>query len=319
MPDHAELDCLLCIDAGQTGVRGEIIASPTTAEPGELIAEIDAPGIESERPALDQLVAFVGQAVDVLPAGAQLRQVAAGVSGLGADANAQRWLSALPSQVQRVVVAHDSITGYLAALGDQPGAVLACGTGVVTLAVGPAGTARVDGWGHLIGDAGSGFWIGRAGLDLVMRAYDGRAEPTTLTGPVQADFPDLPQMYLTLQRDPARVSRIASYAQTVSEHAQAGDAGCVQILQDAGRELAASAIAGLRRVGLSGGEQVPIGLVGMVFDSKLLRDAFETAISHSYPRAEFVRAAKRGLTGARALANLPEHSELSGAVLAARR
>src|SRR5581483_2138299 len=34
--------------------------------------------------------------------------------------------------------------------------------------------ACVDGWGHLLGDAGSGFWIGRRGLDAALRAHDGR-------------------------------------------------------------------------------------------------------------------------------------------------
>lgn len=34
---------------------------------------------------------------------------------------------------------------------------------------------RADGWGHLLGDCGSGAWIGRAGLEAAMRAYDGRS------------------------------------------------------------------------------------------------------------------------------------------------
>ncbi|MCA1845918.1 MAG: hypothetical protein LC792_22560, partial [Actinobacteria bacterium] len=34
--------------------------------------------------------------------------------------------------------------------------------------------ACVDGWGHLLGDAGSGFWVGRKGLDAALRAHDGR-------------------------------------------------------------------------------------------------------------------------------------------------
>lgn len=32
---------------------------------------------------------------------------------------------------------------------------------------------RADGWGHLLGDCGSGAWIGRAGLEAAPRAYDG--------------------------------------------------------------------------------------------------------------------------------------------------
>lgn len=312
-------ECLLCIDAGQTGVRGELFTLNPDGQIADLVAELDAPGLQSNRPALNQLSQLVVRAADQSPADSRLSVVSAGVSGISADEDVERWLAELPAEVSRVVVAHDSITSYLAALGDRHGAVIACGTGVVTLAVGPDGLTRVDGWGHLLGDAGSGFWIGRAGLDLVMRAYDGRAAATTLTEPVRAEFPDLEEMYLLLQRDPARVSKIASYAKLVSEHAAAGDEGCRRILADAGRELATSVLAALARVGLAEAESPAIGLVGMVFESPGLRDAFETAVREHHGHAQFIRAAKRGLAGARALASLATDSTLVDAVLTARR
>ncbi|MDT3318074.1 hypothetical protein Q9S71_14695 [Microbacterium sp. KSW4-11] len=52
----------------------------------------------------------------------------------------------------------------------------------MTLAVGDRDTARVDGWGWTMGDAGSGFWIGREALTAVMRAHDHR-------GPGPRDHP----------------------------------------------------------------------------------------------------------------------------------
>lgn len=64
-----------------------------------------------------------------------------------------------------------TVTAYLAANGTRHGVVVAAGTGVVTLGVGPEGVARVDGWGHLLGDAGSAYWIGRAGLDAALRTF----------------------------------------------------------------------------------------------------------------------------------------------------
>ena len=41
--------------------------------------------------------------------------------------------------------------------------------------------ARAGGWGHMIGDEGSGYWIGREALAAVMRASDGRGPATRLT------------------------------------------------------------------------------------------------------------------------------------------
>ena len=94
--------------------------------------------------------------------------------------------------------------------------MVASGTGVVTLAVGRTELARVDGWGYLLGDAGSGYWLGRAALDAVMRAHDGRGDATALSAIAVAEFPDLEHAYIELQADPGRVGRIAAYARPTS-------------------------------------------------------------------------------------------------------
>ena len=96
---------------------------------------------------------------------ARRRTSSAGISGLtDQDADAAALLSLLAGTgIRSTVLAHDSTTSYLGALGDTRGAVVASGTGVVTLAVGVETVARVDGWGYIMGDAGSGYWIGRAG------------------------------------------------------------------------------------------------------------------------------------------------------------
>ena len=59
-----------------------------------------------------------------------------------------------------------------------------------------------------MGDAGSGYWIGRAALEAVMRAYDGRGPQTALTPVVLADFPALEDAYIELQADDERVGLV---------------------------------------------------------------------------------------------------------------
>ena len=51
---------------------------------------------------------------------------------------------------------------------------MAAGTGTVCVARRGERLVKVDGWGSLLGDAGSGFAIGRAGLDSALRHADGR-------------------------------------------------------------------------------------------------------------------------------------------------
>ena len=96
--------------------------------------------------------------------------VAAGLTGFDGDA------AAVARAVgTRVIVTNDAVIGYLGALGAQPGVVIVAGTGVIALASGEDGRwARADGWGSLLGDDGGGYWIGRRGLALALRARDGR-------------------------------------------------------------------------------------------------------------------------------------------------
>ena len=73
-----------------------------------------------------------------------------------------------------MVVSNDAVTAHLGALGGEPGAVIVAGTGAIALAATPAGWARADGWGSMLGDDGGGYWIGRRALAMALREHDGR-------------------------------------------------------------------------------------------------------------------------------------------------
>ena len=198
----------LAIDAGQSGIKVRHADAAGASE-------WSGPGIRTDLPLLAQLARVIEDAVE---AGRVFEVIGLGVSGLTSEESDAGYLlaGAVQHGVRAVHLAHDSITAYLGALGDDRGVVVASGTGVVTLAVGRTEVARVDGWGYLIGDAGSGYWLGRAALDAVMRAHDGRGAPTVLTEVALAEFPDLERAYIDLQSDPARVRRIAAYARHVA-------------------------------------------------------------------------------------------------------
>nr|WP_295795726.1 BadF/BadG/BcrA/BcrD ATPase family protein [uncultured Microbacterium sp.] len=178
-----------------------------------------------------------------------IRHLAAGVSGLTDGETTPAAVAALvrSAGAAHAVVAHDATTSYLGARGTAHGAVVAAGTGVVTLGVGPGGAARVDGWGYLMGDAGSGFWLGREALVAAMRDHDGRGTATALTDAVRGRWPDLEQAYIDLQADPARVSIVASFAAEVAQAGADGDAVALDILRRAGDLLAESALTALQK------------------------------------------------------------------------
>ncbi|MEU1972706.1 BadF/BadG/BcrA/BcrD ATPase family protein [Microbacterium sp. NPDC019599] len=300
----------LAVDAGQTGTK---VRSGGIGEPVEFVL----PGVRTHEPLLPQLAESVRHVAREL--GGPVSVVSTGTSGLTApDADASL-LRALLDDVapERVLLAHDSVTSFLGTLGDRRGAVVAAGTGVVTLAVGASTVARVDGWGNIMGDAGSAYWIGRAGLDAAMRGYDGRGPATPLTDRLRERWTDIEDAYMALQGDADRVRIVASFSETVSELA-GDDATAADICRAAAAELALSVTTALRRVGIESTERPAVSAIGGVFRSPLVRDRFEQIISASHPDTIFEAAHGTGLDGAAALAALDAAHPLMAHVSEAR-
>src|SRR5947208_11441050 len=89
----------------------------------------------------------------------------------------------------RTLVVNDALIALVAAGGDAPGVVIIAGTGAIVYGRNASGeAARAGGWGHMIGDEGSGYWIGREALTAVMRAGDGRGPATGLTDDILTYF-----------------------------------------------------------------------------------------------------------------------------------
>ncbi len=271
----------LALDGGQSGCRARDAA-------GHIWEGV---GVDTSKPRIPQLAAAVRAAA---PDGAE--RVLVGTTGLGVEDTAAALLDELRDHgTNSVYLAHDSVTSYLGALGDRTGCVVAAGTGVVTLAAGATTAARVDGWGWILGDAGSGFWIGRRAIDMALRAYDGRGPATALLDLVRADFGDPSLAYLTLQADAGRVARTAAYAKQVDALAEA-DEVAAQVLRDAAFELVTSVTTALRRV--DGSVDDPVCVLGNVFRSATLADAFIARMGDVAPTHPIVPAQGNGLDGA---------------------
>ncbi|MEK9518037.1 ATPase [Streptomyces venezuelae] len=167
---------------------------------------------------------------------------AAGMATLGDDlravlpgAFAEAW------GVRRLALAADAVTAYAGALGQRPGAVVAGGTGMIALGTDLASWRRADGWGHLLGDCGSGAWIGRAGLEAALRAYDGRSGGSAaLLARAEKVFGPAAGLPGALYPRTDRPAVLASFAPEVGRCA-AGDPVAADILARAARHIAEAA------------------------------------------------------------------------------
>ena len=153
----------------------------------------------------------------------------------------------------RTVITNDALIALVAAIGHDPGVVVIAGTGSIAYGRNTRDeAARAGGWGYVLGDEGSGYWIGRHALRAVVRESDGRGRPTAMTPLVLAHFgATRPEDLVRAVYDGAlRPSAIAAVARAVQAAAEAGDGLALQILAVGARELASSARAVISRLGL---------------------------------------------------------------------
>jgi len=127
-----------------------------------------------------------------------------------------------------------------AALGKPHSLVILAGTGSFVTYCGPEGyRAHVGGGGPILGDFGSGYWIGVEALKRAFQSYQEALPPTTLVDRLCERFklPDLgalvPLVYVS------KLSRweVASLSKLVADEADAGDELSREILVDAAGEL----------------------------------------------------------------------------------
>lgn len=300
----------LAVDSGQTGIKVRALDGAPFVRTYH--------GVQTNRDLLPQVAEAIVAAAN--EAGRPFPVVAVGTSGLTErDNDPDRLLTlAREAGVRELLLAHDSTTSFLGALGLRQGVVVAAGTGVVTLGVGPQAMSRVDGWGNIMGDAGSGYWIGREALDAVMRAHDGRGPQTLLTSVVQSRYLRLDQAYIELQTDPDRVRVVASFAKTVAELADRDDVAAA-ICRRAGAELALSAVTAARNTELTDAQAPLFCLIGSIFRAVRIRDVCTAAIRSSLPHAQVVPPDGDGLTGAERLLSVTADHPLHASIAIARR
>src|SRR5712691_2318050 len=114
-----------------------------------------------------------------------------GIAGVDREDEAQivRRIMRRIGHKSRVLVVNDALIALVAGARDAPAIVIIAGTGSIVYGRNAGGdAARAGGWGDMVGDEGSGYWIGREALSAVMRASDGRGAATALTPEVLAHF-----------------------------------------------------------------------------------------------------------------------------------
>ena len=154
----------------------------------------------------------------------------------------------------RILVVNDALIALQAGIGDAPGIVVVSGTGSIAYGRNEHGeAARAGGWGYVLGDEGSGYWIGRLALRAVVRHADGRGRATSLTPRLLAHFgvERATELIHKVYHDELNPRWIAAAAKYVQHARDEGDAVAANILNRAADELMTAATAVMARLELS--------------------------------------------------------------------
>jgi N-acetylglucosamine kinase-like BadF-type ATPase len=180
-----------------------------------------------------------------------IEQACFGLAALNfaSDFDAMRPRIASLGLARRTSLVHDSMTALVGGNCGLTGGVVIAGTGTVAAGVGANGRlVRVGGWGSVLDDEGSAYWIGRRALTTIFRALDGREQTTLLTRSICKNLrvKDPEEIHKRVYTQRLTVEQIASMSKVVLEASQRGDRLAKRIVNHAAEHVG-SQLAALQR------------------------------------------------------------------------
>jgi N-acetylglucosamine kinase-like BadF-type ATPase len=194
------------------------------------------------------------------------------------------------------IVVNDVVGAWATATGGGPGVAAISGTGSNVFGVGSDGRSwRAGGWGHLLGDQGSGYWIGLESIMAALRDRDASGPSTALAQAAPAFFamPNIEALAVYVYSKPLSKAEIAAFAIETARLAEEGDQVACEIYERGARELSGQIAAVIRRTGLASGNgddglppAFPVGLIGSAFRAgKVFVEPLVQAVYSIAPRA----------------------------------
>lgn len=174
------------------------------------------------------------------------------LAGAGRDAERIRLEQALCALgiAEQVHVAKDFEAAMHDAFGAGAGILVIAGTGSSAWGRSLDGRCiRAGGWGHVIGDEGSGYSIGRAALMLAMREFDGRGEHAGFMTAVLSSTGVAAEEGLVRWAAAASKGEVAALASVVFAAAVNGSVSAQDAIDDAAAEIAMHVAALYDRLG----------------------------------------------------------------------
>jgi N-acetylmuramic acid 6-phosphate etherase len=224
------------------------------------------------------------------------------LAGCGTEGDRQS-LTRLCAEVwpsAKVVVGSDRDSGLAAALGSGDGIVVNAGSGSSVTGRRDKRIENAGGWGHILGDAGGGYFLSIQALRLILREYDlHRGEVQFTTKILRAlSLNNLDELVRWAQT--ADKMEVAMLTPVVFEAAAGGDSRVMEILEEGARVLCEYTEAVASRLQVLAPKVVLIG--GLFQRDSIYNHAFRRRLKKELPDARVTNAERSPELGAAWLA-----------------
>ena len=298
--------CVIGIDGGGSKVAAAVadldgkVLGGGTAGPCNIAAMPAVEAFKSARAACLTALVSAGKLPEDVVA------VCAGVAGVSYVDRRTEFTSLMQDLFHKAVIAveADYVVDFTAATGGLPGVMVNAGTGSVAYGEdGHGRSAKAGGYGYLIDDAGSGYWVGREAVAAVLKAADKMGPSTTLTDriPAALGVDDVAGLVPGIYGGTISRAKIASLATVVADAADSdSDEVSTLILGTAGVALSTLVTSIIAQLFADSVDPFPVAMIGsfLLKSGNAVTVPFVRAIRAAAPNAVLAPSKEGSLQGA---------------------
>ena len=287
---------VLAVDLGQSGSRFRQGQVSVSSERGKLAGENTLPALRAVFESTQKFSADI---------------VALSCTGFyGVVSEPEKYLQLCQEffGAKEVAVIDDGLAGYFGAVGNNDGVVLSIGSGTVAIAGRRGSYSHADGIGHIFGDLGGGFWLGKAALERVLATLEGRDDATFLTEFFESEI----KTYESLKSHTDAKAHLLciNAAKTLLEAAETKNTDAITIRDKGAEYLAKTIRAAWTNVGGMRNEGISIALLGKLAENKGYAESIRRRTSSLLPQITLIEPQGNHLDGAIFIAeHVPEDIE----------
>lgn len=172
-----------------------------------------------------------------------------------------------------IKIVNDAQLALSALLKGEDGILTIAGTGSITIGRNNKNEVRVGGWGHLVGDEGSGYYISMEAIRKVFLENDLGIPTSPLSKAILKETNSSDRRQLLEFVYNSNKGEIAELVHVVTKMAKKGDSISIEILKRSGKLLAENTRRAIRLLKLKG--KVKVGIKGSVITKiQMVKEAF---------------------------------------------